>query len=196
MIKETFSLPSECPSVPPNKLWMEVIHLEMTEPPSKPGRQAPEPNLVITHMEKPTVEFYRWIYDAVGSQWMWHVRKLITDEALAAIIHDSQVEIHLFSQDDAVVGYAEIDRRDPANAEIAFFGLLPDFVGRGLGPYFLDQVIRLAWMKNAKRVWLHTCIFDHPKAVATYKNSGLKVFKHEAYVIEDPRPAIGAIKPL
>jgi len=60
----------------------------------------------------------------------------------------------------------------------------------------LDQVIRLAWMKNAKRVWLHTCIFDHPKAVATYKKGGLKVFKHEGYIIDDPRPIIGAIKPL
>ncbi len=190
MIKETFSSPSERPPIPPNKLWMEVIHLEMLEAPSGAARTPPVPNLVITHLEKPTVEFYRWIYDAVGSNWMWHVRKLITDEALAEIIHHPQVEIHLFSQDDAIVGYAEIDRRDPDNVEIAFFGLLPDFVGRGLGPYFLDQIIRLAWMKNAKRVWLHTCIFDHPKAVATYKNSGLKVFKHEGYIIDDPRLSI------
>ena len=51
------------------------------------------------------------------------------------------------------------------SVEIAFFGLLPQFIGKGLGGYLLSEAIRKAWDLDASRVWVHTCTLDHPRAL-------------------------------
>jgi len=52
--------------------------------------------------------------------------------------------------------------------EIAFFGLLPQFSGMGLGGFLLSEAIRLAWELKPKRVWVHTCTLDHKHALNNY----------------------------
>ncbi|MGH9550391.1 MAG: GNAT family N-acetyltransferase, partial [Terriglobales bacterium] len=58
-------------------------------------------------------------------------------------------------------------------------GLLPDFVGRGLGKYFLVEMLNFAWLHNPSRVWLHTDSDDHPNAIKTYKNAGFSIFRQQ-----------------
>ena len=78
-----------------------------------------------------------------------------------------------------LAGYYELHRDDEGNIEIAYFGLLPEFIGRGLGGALLTSAIDEAWRLAPKRVWVHTCNRDHPKALANYQTRGMIVYKVE-----------------
>jgi hypothetical protein len=52
--------------------------------------------------------------------------------------------------------------------ELTQFGLVPEFIGQGLGKYFLRWSIGTAWSYQPRRFWLHTCTLDHPRALPNY----------------------------
>ena len=58
--------------------------------------------------------------------------------------------------------------------EITSFGLLPAFIGRGIGPRLLDFAIRRGW-ELGPRVWVHTCSLDGPAALPNYQGRGLEI---------------------
>jgi GNAT superfamily N-acetyltransferase len=82
--------------------------------------------------------------------------------------------------DDAIAGYAELVMPSPETVEIAYFGLLPRFVGQGFGAWWLEYVVALAWQQpGATRVTLHTCELDHPSALPNYLARGFVVERTE-----------------
>jgi GNAT superfamily N-acetyltransferase len=131
---------------------------------------------MIRHVTQPTIAFYRQIYDAVGGQWNWSSRKKLPDGELACIIGDPRVEIHLLLVDGEQAGFAELDRRQPGEIELVQFGLVAEFIGRGLGKYFLQWVIDKAFSYEPQRFWLHTCTDDHPAALPNYLKGGFTVY--------------------
>ena len=82
-------------------------------------------------------------------------------------------------------GYVELDRRVEQEVEIAYFGLVPEYIGRGLGPALLDRALERAWSYGPRRVWLHTCSLDHPKALAVYRRAGFEVYDRQVGIGED-----------
>jgi GNAT superfamily N-acetyltransferase len=61
-----------------------------------------------------------------------------------------------------------------------YFGLLPEFIGMGLGGILLTAAVECAWREpNTTRVWLHTCSNDHKHALANYLKRGFQLFKTE-----------------
>lgn len=133
------------------RIDVTVTYLQMTAPPQHPPRSAPAGmKLALMRAEKPTVSFYRYLYNTVGEPWLWGDRRRLNDEALARIITDERVEIYVLYVAGVPAGFAELDRRVAGEIELAYFGLIPDFLGRGLGPYLLDQVIAIAWSHQTK----------------------------------------------
>ncbi len=149
------------------------------------GREAvaPVPRLVLMHAHQPTVAWYRFLYDSVGSDWNWTSRKKLADEELARIIHDPRVEFHVLFVDGVPAGFAEMDRRIPGEIELKQFGLVPEFIGRGLGKYFLQWTIDKAFSYDPTRFWLHTCTKDHPAALPNYLKAGFVKYKEETDVL-------------
>jgi hypothetical protein len=47
----------------------------------------------------------------------------------------------------------------------------------------LTDAVESAWAAGARRVWLHTCSFDHPGAIPNYQRRGFSIFKTEEYVV-------------
>ena len=83
-------------------------------------------------------------------------------------------------QDGEDAGYAELEQPSDGNVEIAYFGLLPEAIGRGLGRWWLAQVLAEAWrLPGTRRVWVHTCTLDGPAALATYEGRGLRPYARE-----------------
>jgi GNAT superfamily N-acetyltransferase len=83
-------------------------------------------------------------------------------------------------------GYFELERQAKGTVEIAYFGLLPGFIGKGLGAYLLTFATRSAWDMGAARVWVHTCDLDHPRALANYQARGFRIFHVESKVEQLP----------
>ena len=164
-----------------------ITSLEMKQRPAATGLRAPREGVQILHAQRPTVSFYRYLYNTVGREWLWIDRRKMSDDALAAVIQDVNVEIHVLYSDGVPAGYIELDRRRPPDVEIAYLGLIPEFIGQGLGPYLLRWGIERAWSFGPERVWLHTCTLDHPKALSTYKSAGFVPFKTEVKREPDPR---------
>ncbi len=169
------------------KLSTVVTYLEMRERP-KPSHYAPAAaKWALMLAERPTISFYRYLYDTVGEPWLWYERRTLGDDALAAVIHDELVDIYVLYADGVPAGFAELDRRKSPDIELAYFGLIPEFVGRGLGPYLLSQAMEEAWSHEPERLWVHTCTLDHPKALAVYQRAGFAPYKQETIEFEDPR---------
>ncbi|MEY3733364.1 MAG: hypothetical protein RL347_723, partial [Actinomycetota bacterium] len=83
-------------------------------------------------------------------------------------------------RDGRDAGYVELEQQSDGDVEIAYFGLLPDMIGQGLGRWWLTEVITEAWrLPGTTRVWVHTCTLDGPAALATYTGRGLKPYARE-----------------
>jgi GNAT superfamily N-acetyltransferase len=145
------------------------------------GRSIPEapPGVAVVYARKPTVAWYRFLYDAVGKDWNWTSRKKLPDDELAQIIHDPLVELQVLFVEGVPAGFAELDRRVTGEIELKQFGLVPEFIGRGLGKYFLQWTIDKAFGHAPKRFWLHTCTHDHPIALSNYIKAGFAKYKEE-----------------
>lgn len=155
-----------------------VTYLEMLEPPSGAPRPAP-PGTLVMEAERPTVGFYRYLYNAVGAPWRWYERNRLSDADLAAIVQDPAVAVHVLYHHGTPAGYAEFDRRRPPDVQLAYFGLIPEFIGQGLGGFFLDWAVRAAWQYQPARVWVHTCTLDHPRALHLYERAGFVGYREE-----------------
>ena len=134
---------------------------------------------IVLRADPPTVSYYRFLYDAVGRDWNWTSRKALSDEEIVHIIRDPRVEVLVLYVSGAPAGFAELDRRVVGEVELKQFGLCPEFIGKGLGPRFLRQVLESAWRDGPQRVWLHTCTQDHPGALAVYQRAGFELYAQE-----------------
>jgi GNAT superfamily N-acetyltransferase len=155
-----------------------VYYLEMLAP---SGRVVPVPRegLTVQHVPSPTVPDYRALYNAVGRDYHWLSRRKMSDEALAAILDDPRNELHVLHVDGTPAGFAELDRRQPEEIELVQFGLMPAFIGQGLGKWFLQWTVDKAWSYGPKRFWLHTCTLDHAAALPNYRKAGFVLFRQE-----------------
>ena len=161
-----------------------VTYLEMTRPEQRSGAPGWAEGVTIQRAERPTVSFYRYLYDTVGADWDWYERRRLSDDALAAIVHDDAVEVFVLYVRGVPAGYVELDRRVEGEVEIAYFGLIPEYIGRGLGPALLDWALERAWSCRPRRVWLHTCSLDHPRALAVYRQAGFEEFDRQVVSVE------------
>ena len=174
-------------AVPPGKINCVVTYLEMREPPRRANILPAAAKIALLRAEAPTASFYRYLYNTVGEPWFWYQRREITDDDLITIIHDSLVAIYVLYVDGVPAGYAELDSRKEPDIELAYLGLVPEFIGRGLGAYLLGWVIDEAWQKTPGRLWVHTCNLDHPRAVRAYQRAGFSPYRQEKGLIDDPR---------
>ena len=138
---------------------------------------APRDDLVVHHARTPSVPYYRFLYDAVGKEYHWLSRRKLSDNELAAILGNPLNEVHVLHVDGSPAGFAELDRRQLDEIELVQFGLMSDFIGQGLGSWFLQWTLDKAWSYEPKRFWLHTCSLDHPAALPNYKKAGFLQYK-------------------
>jgi len=173
--------------IPAGHIRVVITYLEMLQRPTRPTVPAPPGRLALMRAEPPTISFYRYLYDAVGRNWNWVDRKKLTDDQLKLIIHDPKDEVYVLYVQGAPAGYAELDLRRLPEIELAYFGLVPEFIGRGLGWYLLNWAIDSAWNRDITRLWVHTNTLDHPRALGNYQRAGFVPYKQESHISPDPR---------
>ena len=88
-------------------------------------------------------------------------------------------EVYVLHVDGTPAGFAELDRRDTKDIELVQFGLMPGFIGQGLGRYLLQWTIDKAWSFGPRRFWLHTCTLDHKFAMQNYQSGGFVIYREE-----------------
>ena len=164
-----------------------VTYLEMLERPVGRRVMAPLDKLALMRAENCTISFYRYIYDTVGRPWLWFERRLLDDAALSALLAKPRIEVFVIYVRGVPAGFFELDTAQPRETKLCYFGLIPDFIGRRLGPWLLQAAIDQAWTRPLDRLWLHTSTFDHPKALSVYQQAGFVVYDRRRVSFDDPR---------
>ncbi len=121
-----------------------------------------------------TVADYRALYDEVGQPWLWWLRRLMPDAALAAHLQDQSVSVHVLYHHDETAGFFELDANHWPDVNLNYFGLRPAFIGHGLGRPFLQMAIDAVFTPGSqvRRMTVNTCTADHERALPNYLAAG------------------------
>ena len=135
---------------------------------------------------KPDFQLNKFFYKQVGKKHRWIDRLSWTDEKWMNYISNKNLETYIICESEELVGFFELlHNPELRETEISYFGLLEEYIGKGIGGYALSEAIRKSFEKNIRRVWLHTCTLDHPNALKNYIARGMTVFKKEKINILD-----------
>jgi GNAT superfamily N-acetyltransferase len=165
-------------------------YLEMRDPSELQPARCDDPLIRVKLQSECSVELFRSLYIEVGKNYHWVDRLPWTDEDIRAHLDQSAVSLWLMTRDDKTAGYFELRKCEDRSTEIAYFGLVPEFIGRGLGKYLLTCATKQAWADGASRVWLHTCTLDDPAALPNYLKRGFRPFRTEMYAVDPGKPTL------
>ncbi len=102
-------------------------------------------------LSRPSLGFYRYLYDTVGAPHVWWLRRAMPDAALAGILDDPAVSIHVLYRGGEPAGFFELDGRSRPDVNLSYFGLLPHAVGPGFGGAFLRAAVDEAFARTRPR---------------------------------------------
>ena len=135
---------------------------------------------------KPDFQLNKFFYKQVGKKHRWIDRLSWSDEKWINYISNQNLETYVISEKNDLAGFFELlYNPELKETEISYFGLLEEYIGKGIGGYALSIAIKKSFEKQIKRVWLHTCTLDHPNALKNYIARGMTVFKKEKINILD-----------
>lgn len=163
-----------------------VTFLEMRENPHVHFPPPANLKVALIRVEDPPVDYYRYLYDAVGRSYMWVDRKMLSDDELSAAIRADGIEIFAAYVAGVPAGYFELDCRDPDEIWLAYFGIMPRFQGQGLGKWLMSEAIALAWSKEPQSVRVETCTLDDPRALPLYQRMGFVPYERKEKTMELP----------
>jgi len=161
-------------------------YLELKTPGQLRPARDPDVLLRLEQVRECVPSLYRFLYGTVGAQYHWVDRRGWTDEQIRTHVGQPEITLWVLYRGTDHAGYFELARQPDGSVEIAYFGLFPDYVGRGLGKHMLTLAVEQAWALGAGRVWLHTCTLDHAAALPNYLKRGFVPFKTEVYQATTP----------
>jgi len=159
-----------------------TTHLTMRSPEQLRVVPKPEGDISVRAWGQIDVRFYLFMYEAVGYDLRWRDRLILPEPDLTAALADA--EVHVLSVGGVPAGYVELVKLPDNSVEIPYFGLRPEYHGRGLGKYLLSYGVLRAWELNPTHVHLHTCNLDGAYALQTYQSRGFVV----AHIEKEPMP--------
>ena len=136
---------------------------------------SPKENKFLIKKIKPDFQLNKFFFKQVGKKHRW-----------INFISNKNLETYVISESEDLIGFFELLYNPHLNeTEISYFGLLEEYIGKGIGGYALSEAIKKSFEKNIKRVWLHTCTLDHPNALKNYIARGMREFRKENINILD-----------
>ncbi len=166
------------------RIPMTVTFLEMKARPTALPPPQPKGKVAILRSEKPPAHFYRYLYDTIGEAYFWVDRKKLSLSALTEVIQDPKNALYVLYAEGNPAGFAELDFRKDGTANIAYFGLMPEMIGRGLGFFLLYHTCSNAWATPIQRLTVNTCTLDHPRALPLYQRLGFTAYAREERYVE------------
>ena len=126
---------------------------------------------------KDNFDLNKFFYKQIGKRHQWVDRLIWQDKDWLKYISNENLRTYIFKRENDLVGYFELIFNNN-DCEIAYFGILEEFIGKGYGGFLLSEALKIGF-KRANRIWVHTCSLDHPNAIENYKSRGMKIFKTE-----------------
>jgi GNAT superfamily N-acetyltransferase len=140
-----------------------------------------DPDFIVSEAVEREWRLNRSLYLLVGEQWEWIDKQPWSDHQWETYVDSEGLRTFVASWRGSTAGYYELRRDESQSVEIAYFGLAPDFIGRGLGGALLTDALKRAWAWDAQRVWVHTCNLDHAAALGNYQARGMQVYDRKTH---------------
>jgi len=158
-------------------ITIEIIttSLEMR---NRPQRVIDDDRLTIQQAKVPNPSLNRFLYATVGADWLWHERLSWTYDQWRKLVEHPNYQTWIAYYEGSPAGYFELESRKAGEVEIAYFGLMPEFISLGLGKSMIGQCVQQAWdVDGTNRVFVHTDSNDHPRALPNYIDAGFQPYK-------------------
>ena len=168
----------------PRRVDVTITYLEQTTPPVRAPLIFRGGSVAILRVEQPPLHYYRYLYRLVGDPYKWVSRRQLNDDQLRETIHAPHVRIFALMVNGSPAGFAEFDEQHKDHIALKFFGLAPEWIGKGLGRYFLTNVLDIAWANGPKSIRLETCSLDNKAALPLYQKVGFKIYDRRDGVVE------------
>jgi len=166
----------------PSEVLVTTYYLEMTSPERLNRRVCRRDGIHLSRVDPPDPEWNRFFYTAIGADWHWVDRLKWTLTDWRSYVESAGIETWVLRVHGTPAGYFELDARMEGEVEIVYFGLLRGWTGGGLGAHLLTCAVDRAWELGARRVWLHTCSLDDPRALPHYLSRGFTLYRQEESV--------------
>jgi GNAT superfamily N-acetyltransferase len=160
--------------------FLEMTHAREANVPSSKSR------LSLQQVKVPCPEIAHFFYRAIGADWGWYDRVDWTEARWHEHAHRPDLAIWIATYKGCPTGYVEFIHHPGNEIEIRSLGLLPTFLGRGLGQELLTDTLEIAWSQTPSRLWLSTCSLDHPRALPNYHAAGFKTFDTKEALVNLP----------
>jgi len=158
---------------------IDRYYLEITSIKNLKGKNKPSDKIVLELLDNKNFELNKFFYKQIGRKHQWVDRLVWQDKDWIKYVSNENLKTYIIKEDEDLVGYFELIFDKNNECEIAYFGILEEYIGKSLGGYLLSKAIKIAFEKKVKRIWVHTCSLDHQNAILNYKARGMKIFKTE-----------------
>lgn len=155
-----------------------TYYLQTLSPEELVSRPQP-PGVELRECITPIPEFNKFLYELVGQPWQWFDKSHWTSAAWHQYVERDELRTWVIYKEGTPAGYFELEKQADTRVEIAYFGLVPTFIGSGLGGYLLTCAIREGWAWGASAIIVNTCSLDHPSALRNYQSRGMQVYHSE-----------------
>ncbi len=158
-----------------DRSFLEIKTIENLNQSKRPG-----PNFKIIEVDPPDFQLNKFFYKQIGRNHRWIDRLAWTDNKWIQYVENPRIKTFILKDNNNLAGYYETIRDlDKDQCEIAYFGILEEYIGKKCGGYLLSYAIKRLFKEGISRVWLHTCSLDHENAIKNYLARGMKIFKSE-----------------
>ncbi len=157
-----------------DRVEVTITYLRMEARPAYPRPHVPAgPASALIAAERPPVWYFLDLYDAVGRDYEWTDQHDTPADDVAAFLHDPAVTLYTLLRGGWPHGFFVLDGRAPATCDLAYFGLVPEAIGRGLGTFLIQTAVHAAWDRpGTMAVTVNTNSLDHPRALPLYQKAG------------------------
>ena len=177
--------------LPPGRIANAVTWLQREVPPGL--ARPPGAGRQLRPLRGADAAAYCDIYAHVGTDWLWSSRLAMSPGELAAWLDRPQVETYAACIGGEMAGLLEMEA-GAEGVEVVYFGLARQAIGQGAGCWLMQEALAAASARGARRIWLHTCNYDHPRALGFYQRCGFSIYAQGFEVMDDPR-ASGRLPP-
>jgi len=168
------------------KETVTTTHLRMGAREEFKSKYLDDSAVMVQEVEVPNPSINHSFFMEVGLPFRWYSRLGWIYGEWEEYVRAPENRTWVGSLSGSPFGYFELQNR-AETTEIMFFGILRQFIGRGLGAHLLSCAIERAWgIEGTSNVYVHTCTQDHPAALGNYLARGFQVVKEETEVEEVP----------
>lgn len=164
---------------PGDEIAYTVTYLEMDERPRAPVPPRPvNLNTALVCATDPPADYFLYLYRAVGAEYEWTDWIDRPREELNGFLSNSDVFLYTLLVEGWPGGFFMLDSSTPGTCDLAYFGLVPEAIGKGLGMWLLSTAVDAGWeIPGAEKMTVNTNTLDHPRALGLYQKVGFQAVK-------------------